>query len=234
MSAAREEILGRDPRGAADVPRRRGRRAARVPRHAGRDAGAVRRAAPRLRRRRPHGRGRRCRGCGRRGLPRPAASSGSPSRPAFPTTGGLRGSRSSSTTGSTPAELEEIGAAATAAALGIGETGTIVLDGGEGQGRRLLSLVPDVHVCVLRADQIVDGVPAAIRQLAARPPRDAARGHVRLRAVRDGGHRVPAGRGRPRPAAVRSRCCELISGLSFVHSRFESAAKRLTHPARRA
>ncbi len=69
--------------------------------------------------------------------------------------------------GLTPAELEEIGAAATAAALGIGETGTIVLDGGEGQGRRLLSLVPDVHVCVLRADQIVDGVPAAIRQLAA-------------------------------------------------------------------
>jgi L-lactate dehydrogenase complex protein LldG len=69
--------------------------------------------------------------------------------------------------GLTPAELDEIGAAATAAALGIGETGTIVLDGGEGQGRRLLSLVPDVHVCVLRADQILDGVPAAIRQLAA-------------------------------------------------------------------
>lgn len=67
--------------------------------------------------------------------------------------------------GLTAAELEQIGAAATTAALGIGETGTIILDGGEGQGRRLLSLVPDVHVCVLRAGQIVDGVPAAIRQL---------------------------------------------------------------------
>jgi L-lactate dehydrogenase complex protein LldG len=68
--------------------------------------------------------------------------------------------------GLSPAELEDIGAAATAAALGIAETGTIVLDGGEGQGRRVLSLVPDVHVCVLRAGQVVDGVPAAIRRLA--------------------------------------------------------------------
>ena len=68
--------------------------------------------------------------------------------------------------GLTPAELEAIGAAATAAALGIAETGTVVLDAGEGQGRRVLSLVPDVHVCVLRAGQVVDGVPAAIRPLA--------------------------------------------------------------------
>jgi len=68
--------------------------------------------------------------------------------------------------GLAPAELEAIGASATAAALGIAETGTIVLDAGEGQGRRVLSLVPDVHVCVLRAGQVVDGVPAAIRQVA--------------------------------------------------------------------
>lgn len=67
----------------------------------------------------------------------------------------------------TPRELDAIGAAATASALGIAETGTIVLDGGEGQGRRALSLVPDVHVCVVRAEQVVDGVPAAMRALAA-------------------------------------------------------------------
>lgn len=66
-----------------------------------------------------------------------------------------------------PAELDSIGAAATGAALGIAETGTIVLDCGEGQGRRVLTLVPDVHVCVLRAHDIVDGVPAAMRRLAA-------------------------------------------------------------------
>src|SRR4051794_39935632 len=68
--------------------------------------------------------------------------------------------------GLSPAELEEIGATATTAALGIGETGTIVLDGGAGQGRRLLTLVPDVHICVVRADQVVDGVPAAVRSVA--------------------------------------------------------------------
>src|SRR5262249_51897351 len=68
--------------------------------------------------------------------------------------------------GLAPGELEAIGASATGAALGIAETGTIVLDAGEGQGRRVLSLVPDVHVCVLRAGQVVDGVPAAIRQIA--------------------------------------------------------------------
>jgi L-lactate dehydrogenase complex protein LldG len=69
--------------------------------------------------------------------------------------------------GLSPAELDAIGAAATGAALGIAETGTIVLDGGDGQGRRVLTLVPDVHVCVLRAAEVVDGVPAAIRRLAA-------------------------------------------------------------------
>ena len=69
--------------------------------------------------------------------------------------------------GLSPRELDAIGAAATTSALGIAETGTIVLDGGEGQGRRLLSLVPDVHVCVVRGEAVVDGVPAALRTLAA-------------------------------------------------------------------
>jgi L-lactate dehydrogenase complex protein LldG len=68
--------------------------------------------------------------------------------------------------GLAPEELDAIGAAATTAALGIAETGTVVLDAGEGQGRRVLTLVPDVHVCVLRASQVVDGVPSAIRALA--------------------------------------------------------------------
>ena len=64
-------------------------------------------------------------------------------------------------------ELDAIGAAATGAALGIAETGTIVLDCGEGQGRRALSLVPDVHICVVRGEDVVDGVPAAMRALGA-------------------------------------------------------------------
>ena len=58
-------------------------------------------------------------------------------------------------------ELDGFDAAVTAAAVGIAETGTIVLTHGPGEGRRALSLVPDLHVCVVRADQIVADVPDA-------------------------------------------------------------------------
>jgi L-lactate utilization protein LutC len=64
------------------------------------------------------------------------------------------------------AELDAIGAALTGCALAIAETGTIVLDCGPRQGRRVLTLVPDVHVCVVEAAQVVDGVPVAMRRLA--------------------------------------------------------------------
>ncbi len=53
----------------------------------------------------------------------------------------------------------------TTCAVGIAETGTIVLDGGEGQGRRALSLIPDLHVCVVEAERIVGTVPEAMRRL---------------------------------------------------------------------
>jgi L-lactate dehydrogenase complex protein LldG len=53
----------------------------------------------------------------------------------------------------------------TGASVGIAETGTIVLQHGQGQGRRALSLVPDLHVCVVRTDQVVAGVPDAVALL---------------------------------------------------------------------
>ncbi|WP_370964282.1 lactate utilization protein C [Amycolatopsis sp. cg9] len=65
----------------------------------------------------------------------------------------------------TTAELAGFDAVVTTAALGIATTGTLVLDHGPGQGRRALSLVPDVHVCVLREDRIVPGVPQAVAAL---------------------------------------------------------------------
>ncbi len=63
------------------------------------------------------------------------------------------------------ADLDAAYAVVTAARVGIAETGTIVLDHGPDQGRRALTLVPDRHVCVVRADQVVPGVPDAMGRL---------------------------------------------------------------------
>ncbi|EFL37158.1 conserved hypothetical protein [Streptomyces viridochromogenes DSM 40736] len=63
------------------------------------------------------------------------------------------------------AELDRAGAVVTTVAAAIATTGTLVLDGGPGQGRRALTLVPDVHVCVVRAGQVVATVPEAFAAL---------------------------------------------------------------------
>ncbi|MFI5684406.1 lactate utilization protein C [Streptomyces sp. NPDC051636] len=62
-------------------------------------------------------------------------------------------------------ELDRVDSVVTTAAVAIAETGTLVLDGGPGQGRRALTLVPDHHVCVLRAEQVVARVPEALARL---------------------------------------------------------------------
>lgn len=65
------------------------------------------------------------------------------------------------------AELDATGGVVTASRVGIAETGTIVLDHDADQGRRALSLVPDLHVCVIRADQVVSDVPESVARLQA-------------------------------------------------------------------
>jgi L-lactate dehydrogenase complex protein LldG len=62
-------------------------------------------------------------------------------------------------------ELDGYDASLTGCALAIAETGTVVLDGGPACGRRALTLIPDHHLCVVRADQVVAGVPDAIAAL---------------------------------------------------------------------
>ncbi|MEZ7002640.1 lactate utilization protein C [Streptomyces sp. AD55] len=67
---------------------------------------------------------------------------------------------------STPDELDLVDSVVTGCAVAIAETGTIVLDGSAGQGRRRVTLVPDHHVCVVRVpDQVVASVPLALPRL---------------------------------------------------------------------
>jgi len=67
--------------------------------------------------------------------------------------------------GCTPAELDSYDGVVSRAAVAIAETGTIVLDGSAGQGRRAITLVPDYHLCVVEASQVVHLVPEAVARL---------------------------------------------------------------------
>jgi L-lactate dehydrogenase complex protein LldG len=62
-------------------------------------------------------------------------------------------------------DLAAFAATLTGVAVAIAETGTLVLDGSALSGRRALSLLPDCLVAVVRADQVVTGVPAGLARL---------------------------------------------------------------------
>jgi L-lactate dehydrogenase complex protein LldG len=69
-------------------------------------------------------------------------------------------------------ELDKLDGVLTGCTVAIAETGTLVLAGGPMEGRRALTLVPDLHICVVHADQVVETVPdgfAALRGLERRP-----------------------------------------------------------------
>ena len=67
--------------------------------------------------------------------------------------------------GMTAEELDAVDGVMTACTLAIAETGTIVLQGLPGQGRRAVSLVPDYHLCVVDVTSVVETVPEAMARL---------------------------------------------------------------------
>ena len=89
---------------------------------------------------------------------------GQPDRP-----GGLDGVELVVDDGLSARELDGFDGVITAAAVAIAETGTIILDGSAGQGRRALSLIPDYHLCLVQAGQVVGLVPEAVARV--RPDR---------------------------------------------------------------
>jgi L-lactate dehydrogenase complex protein LldG len=70
----------------------------------------------------------------------------------------------------TVSELDSVDGVITSCAVAIAETGTLILDGSPGQGRRILTLIPDYHLCVVFPHQIVADVPQALARLAATRP----------------------------------------------------------------
>jgi L-lactate dehydrogenase complex protein LldG len=69
--------------------------------------------------------------------------------------------------GLTPRVLDALDGVLTGCTVAIAETGTIALAGGPAEGRRAISLVPDLHVCVVEERQIVELVPEATAILGA-------------------------------------------------------------------
>jgi L-lactate dehydrogenase complex protein LldG len=67
--------------------------------------------------------------------------------------------------GFTHAELVDFETTITSCAVGIAESGTIVLDAGQGQGRRAITLIPDHHVCIIRADQVVSSLEEGLERV---------------------------------------------------------------------
>jgi len=67
-------------------------------------------------------------------------------------------------------QLDAVAGVVTCCAVAVAETGTLVLDASPDQGRRAITLVPDLHVCVVRAEQVVQTVPEALRLLDPRRP----------------------------------------------------------------
>jgi L-lactate dehydrogenase complex protein LldG len=66
-------------------------------------------------------------------------------------------------------EIEQAQGVVTAATCAVAESGTIVLHHGPAEGRRVLSLLPDWHLCVLSTSQVVETLPEYFARCEATP-----------------------------------------------------------------
>ena len=103
------------------------------------------------------------------GLDLPGLDQPGPGQPGPGQAGTLDGVELITDGGLSAQELDRMDGVITRAAVAIAETGTIVLDAGPGQGRRALSLIPDYHLCLIEAAQVVALVPEGVARL--RPDR---------------------------------------------------------------
>jgi L-lactate dehydrogenase complex protein LldG len=62
-------------------------------------------------------------------------------------------------------EIEKVDGVVTAANCAIADSGTIVLHHSASEGRRVLTLLPDWHLCVLFANQVVETLPEYFARL---------------------------------------------------------------------
>jgi L-lactate dehydrogenase complex protein LldG len=103
------------------------------------------------------------------GLDLPGLSQSGPGQPGPGQVGTLDGVELITDGGLSAEDLDQMDGVITRAAVAIAETGTIVLDAGPGQGRRALTLIPDYHLCLIEAGQVVALVPEGVARL--RPDR---------------------------------------------------------------
>ena len=103
------------------------------------------------------------------GLDLPGLDQPGPGQPGPSHVGTLDGVELITDGGLSAEDLDQMDGVITRAAVAIAETGTIVLDAGPGQGRRALTLIPDYHLCLIEAGQVVALVPEGVARL--RPDR---------------------------------------------------------------
>ena len=64
-----------------------------------------------------------------------------------------------------PRELDAVDGVVTGATVAVAETGTIILSSAADEGRRAITLVPDLHICLVEEQRIVELLPEAMARI---------------------------------------------------------------------